>query len=334
MSQQRMEGYDLPVYNIPVPPTPSAKTAFLIRVRSDSLNLATTHAETLMHLRSIVSELQSSDMDVYFVVDSSREFRLSRVAPDLAARIFTFTLKDFASEFPARTFASPLYDNHASLSAFMESAMGQQYSFSWWLEEDVRSTASWAAVLQNIRATIPKQDPEPYDWELRQAQTARGDYKPDLILTWLEEGLSTTEDRLHDRNGGMCSTWAEPEELAKTYIQLHGVSRRMHDAMMNEYRQGHSCYVEYFIPTVAKRARFPIHVAQLPVFTNALVDKTAWVSASYNSHVETNRPTCSQTWGTWQKHASTPFYRDWMINDGICRPGPAIMHKVNLKWRA
>lgn len=287
---------------------------------TDEYSTSSVIQDLVVANRALVSELQQIGIDVYFVVDQvkgmTREQWLSNVHAEFRDRVFDFSFADFLARFPDKTFSGRAsYDNHVSISAFMDSDLGQQYDFVWWMEDDVRSTSSWATIMSYLNATIPPEQPEPQYWELYDHRAAgthlQGRYMPDLFLTadwWPEE----KKEPLWDPPGPYCATFARTEELAKALINLTGYSRALHKQMMAHYARGHSCYVEHFVPTVAKRSGLKIHHAQLPSLRNPKLYPTA---------------PSSTTWAHWFAEAASIYYDRWKSDSSICRP-TALLHKV------
>lgn len=188
--------------------------------------------------------------------------------PKYQGRVFSFDYEAFLARYPPGTFKGEVwYDNHVSLNAFMESKIGSQYNFAWWLESDVRSTGSWAAIMSFLNATVPLHEPLIQAWELRREDrnlsTSVSRYQPDLFLT---SDFFPVQVEEHDLAalGPQCSAWARDDQKAKALINFTGFSRRLHDEMMALYDVGFSCFCENFIPTVAKRTGLRIHAAELP----------------------------------------------------------------------
>lgn len=279
-SQERFTGYDIALpADLPAPPTASATTAFLLRIRPEWLHKNTINQGDIPTYRALVTELQSAGIDVYFLVHLRQEWNAEAwrndVFPEFKNRVFTFVFEDFTSQYLPGTFRDPVYDNHVSLSTFMNSTIGRQYDFAWWMEDDIRTTGSWATLFNFLNATVPIQRPKPYDWELREDSAvslsdASEPYQPDLFITVLRDGAPTIEEDTVGA-GNRCLDFVRPNELAKAFIMFTGYSRRMHEAMMAYYASGHSCFCEYFVPTIAKRNRLNIHVAKLPVYKNDAV---------------------------------------------------------------
>lgn len=262
-----------------MPPTIGASTAFLMRVRPEWVHKNTINDVHIPIYRSLITELQAIGIDVYFLVHLRQEWNMAgwmdEVHPEFKGRVYAFVFEEFTSHFLPGTFRDPVYDNHVSLSSFMNSTVGRQYEFAWWMEDDIRTTSSWSNLFNYLNATVPEFEPKPLEWELRNDRThlpesKLGRYQPDLFLTWLHDGSPKAEE-MTVGDGNRCSDFVKPNELAKAFIMFTGYSRRMHDAMMSYYASGHSCFCETFVPTIAKRNRLNIHLAQLPQYMNPAV---------------------------------------------------------------
>ncbi|CAD6584158.1 MAG: hypothetical protein CYPHOPRED_002629, partial [Cyphobasidiales sp. Tagirdzhanova-0007] len=304
--QERYALYDSPLpSSLPLPPTHTS-TVLLLRVRP-TLLLEPIDPDFLLHIRALIAELQGDvGIDVYLVTnidvnESSRNF-LKQLPLEFRERTFVFHWEDLTACYPEGTFANVVFDNHASINWFLESPSGQQYSFAWYLEEDVRSTGSWSNLFNHINASIPRHEPPAMPWELRSNliqvnRSGDGIWQPDLILTGYLDGAQFWEDLQLGVKPGRCGTFMKPKEIGKAFVQFVGISRRMHDIMTKYYQLGYSCYFEAFPISVAKKHGLAIAKVTLPGF------KHVNTTPRYGENSE-------ETW-TWDASAATPYYQDW-----------------------
>ena len=239
------------------PPTAGTRVAFLQRVRPDRLHTDPQSEKERQQAfalanRALIAELQSVGIDVYFLMNYPRDGEpyeewYKGVLPDYQGRIFSYVQEDWIDRFPTGTFKGEIaYDNQVSLNAFMASNVGSQYQFAWWMEDDVRSTGSWASVMSFLNATLK----HPHDM-------------PDLFLT-SDYDPYIDQERNKAATGPSCTTFAGKDGLSGSLINLTGFSRKLHDAMMAHYAAGESCQCEIFVATVANQHGLKVHAAQLP----------------------------------------------------------------------
>jgi hypothetical protein len=182
-----------------------------------------------------------------------------------------------------------------------------QYEFMWIIESDVRSTGSWARILdhlgtnQDFMTTYPIEKTDP---------------------TWVWKSPKFDQDDLY--NG----------------LQVfYGTSKSFAAIAYRELELGNNAFLEQFLPSVAKKNNMTTSYTALPVYGK--VELTEWINELfvYNKRkmpswaivkgTESHLFEVGSTFVNFGGAAAQPFYEHWITEPSFC-PTTAIIHPIKM----